>query len=77
MDDLDKRIRRLASEIQAVEQMLVEAYGLTPVTPAIATGFGPTWTRRLLRSWYQRACRPLAPVSETGGMFAGRAPQPD
>ena len=76
MDDLDKQICRLASEIQAVEQMLVEAYGLTPVTPAIAKGFGPTWARRL-RSWYQRACQPLAPFPKSDGMLAVRAPQPD
>jgi hypothetical protein len=75
MVDLDEQIRWLASEIQAVEQMLVEAYGLTPVMPAIATGIGPTWARRL-RSWYRRACQPLALFPESG-MLAVRAPQPD
>jgi len=76
MDDLDKQIRRLASEIQSVEQMLVEAYGLTPVTPDIATRSGPTWAGKL-RSWYQRACQPLTLFPERGGVFAVRAPQPD
>jgi hypothetical protein len=71
MDDLDKQIRQLANEIQAVEQMLVVAYGLPPVTPAIAAGFGPTWALRL-RSWFQRARQPL--VLESGGMFAVRVP---
>lgn len=75
MEDLDKQIRQLAGEIQAVEQMLVEAYGLTPVTPQIATGFDPTWAARL-RSWYQRACQPLTLFPERG-MLAARAPQPD
>ncbi len=76
MDDLDREIRRLATEIRAVEQMLVEVCGLAPVTPAVAAGFGPTWSRKL-RSWCQRACRSLAQVPESGGRLAVRAPQPD
>lgn len=76
MDNLDREIRRLASEIRAVEQMLVEVCGMTPVTPAVAAGCGPTWARRV-RSLYERACRSLAPVPESGGMLAVRPPQPD
>jgi len=76
MDDLDREIHRLAGEIRAVEEMLVEACGLTPVTPAVAAELGSTWPRRV-RSWYQRACRSLTHVTESGDLLAVRAPQPD
>ena len=76
MKDLDKQIRQLASEIQAVERMLVETCGMTPVTAGIATGFGPAWSG-WLRSWYQRACRPITLFPESSDMFVVRAPQPD
>ena len=76
MNNLDKEICRLGEEIRAVEAMLVEAYGLTPVTPAVATEPGFAWVRRL-RALYQRACRPLAWTVESGDLFPVRAPQPD
>ena len=76
MYDLDKEIRRLAGEIRAVEEMLVEVYGLTPVTPAVAAEFGSAWVHRL-RALYHSACRPLASFMESGDMLAVRAPQPD
>ena len=73
---LDKEIRRLGEEIRAVEEMLVEAYGLTPVTAAVAADPGSAWARRL-RAFYQRACRALVPIAESGDLFPVRAPQPD
>jgi hypothetical protein len=76
MDDLDREIRRLVGEIEALEQMLVEVCGLTPVTPAVAAGVGPACARRV-RAWYQRACLKLAAVAESVVTLRARAPQPD
>jgi len=76
MNDLEKEIRRLGGEIRAVEDMLVEAYGLTPVTPAVEAELGSAWARRL-RGLYQRAWQPLASLMESGDLFPARAPQPD
>jgi len=76
MDNLDREIRRLASEIRAVEQLLVEGCGLTPVTSAVAAGYGSTWALRV-RSLCQRACWSVARVAGSDAMLAVRAPQPD
>jgi len=76
MKNLHKEICRLGEEIRAVEDMLVEAYGLAPVTPAVAAELGSAWARRL-RALYQRARRPLAALMEPGDLFPARAPQPD
>jgi len=76
VDNLDREIRRLASEIRAVEQMLVEVCGLTPVTTAVAAGYASTWARRV-RSLCQRACRSVAQVAGSDAMLAVRTPQPD
>lgn len=76
MDDLNREIRRLAGEIRAVEEMLVEVYGLAPVTPAVAAELGSAWAR-IWRGLYQRVGRPLASLVESGDMFPVRAPQPD
>ncbi len=76
MDDLDREIRRLASEIRAVEQLLVEGCGLTPVTTAVAEGYVSTWARRV-RSACQRACWSVARVAGSDAMLAVRAPRAD
>jgi len=76
MDNLDREIRRLASEIRAVEQLLIEACGLTPVTPAVAAGYGSSWSRRV-RSSYQSVCRSVARAVGSEAMLAARTPQPD
>ena len=76
MNDLDREIRRLGGEIRSVEDMLVEAYGLTAVTPAVAAELGSTWARRL-RALCQRASRPLDWAAELGEPLPVRAPQPD
>jgi len=76
MGHLDREIRRLGEEIRAVEEMLVEAYGLAPVTPAIIAERGSSWTRGG-RALYQRVYESLALVAESGDMFPVRAPQPD
>jgi len=76
MKNLNKEICRLGEVIGAVEAMLAEAYGLTPVTPAVAAELGSAWARRL-RALYQRAWRPLASMVESGDLFPVRAPQPD
>ncbi len=76
MGDLDREIRRLAGEIRAVEEVLVEVYGLTPVTPAVAADLGSAWVRRL-GALYRRARRPLASFTGSSDLFGVRAPQPD
>lgn len=76
MGDLDREIRRLAGEIRAVEEMLVEVYGLTSVTPVVAADLGSAWVRRL-RALYRRARPPLASLTESGDLLGVRAPQPD
>jgi len=76
MRNLNKEICRLREEIRVVEDMLVEAYGLAPVTPAVAAELGSAWARRW-RNLYRRACRPLASLMEPGDLFPARAPQPD
>ncbi|MFI5108064.1 MAG: hypothetical protein ACHP78_04385 [Terriglobales bacterium] len=76
MDNLDREIRRLASDIRAVEQLLVEGCGLTPVTSAVAAGYGSTWARRV-RSLCQRACCWVARAAGSDAMLAVRAPQAD
>jgi len=75
MDNLDREIRRLAREIRAVEQTLVEACGLTPVTTAGA-GYASLWGGRVrcLCRWVWRAAAELA-GSEP--LLAVRVPQPD
>ena len=46
MDDLDKEIRRLAGEIRALEQMLVEVCGgVPPLAPEVAPGLGVACAR--------------------------------
>ena len=76
MGNLDREIRRLAQEIRAVEEMLVEAYGLAPVAPATVAERGSAWTRRW-RALCQRVYESLVSVAESGDIFPGRAPQPD
>jgi len=76
MDDLGREIRRLAEEIRHVEEILVEAYGLAPVTPAVAAQLGSAWVRRW-RALYRRAHRSLVPTVGSSDMFRVRAPQPD
>ncbi len=76
MDNLDREIRRLAREIRAVEQLLVEGCGLTPVTTAVAAGYGSAWARRV-RAVCQRACWSVARVAGSEAMLAVRAPQAD
>jgi len=76
MDHLDGEIRRLGEEIRAVEEMLVEAYGLAPVTPAITVDLGSAWVHRL-GEWCQRARQSLASLMGSGNMLPVRAPQPD
>ena len=76
MDNLDREIRRLAGEIRAVEQLLVEVYGLTPVTAAVAARYGSAWACRV-RSLYQRACRSVARVAGSDALLAVRTPQAD
>jgi hypothetical protein len=76
MGHLDREIRRLGQEIRALEEMLVEAYGLAPVTPAIVAERGSAWTRRW-RALYQRVYQSLPLVAESGDIFPVRAPQPD
>ena len=76
MDNLDREIRRLASDIRAVEQLLVEGCGLTPVTSAVAAGYGSTWACRV-RPSYQRVCRSVARVAGSGARLAVRTPQAD
>jgi hypothetical protein len=76
MEDLDREIRQLAAEIRAVEAMLVEAYGLAPVAPAVGAHPGSGWARRL-RALCRRACRRLASLMESGDLFALRSPLRD
>jgi len=76
MKNLDTEIRRLAGELRAVEQMLVEACGLTPVighgaTACVMAGTG--W----MRSWSQRAYQRLARLRASEAMLAVHTPQPD
>lgn len=76
MDNLDREIRRLASEIRAVEQMLVEACGLTPVISGGAAACTSTWAGRV-RSLCQRVYRSAAQFAGSEAMLAVRVPQPD
>jgi len=76
MDHLDREIRWLGEEIRAIEEMLVEAYGLAPVTSASVAEHGSAWTRRW-QALYQRVYESLASLAEGGDMFPVRAPQPD
>jgi len=76
MVDLEREIRRLAGEIRAVEEMLVEVYGLTPITPAVAADLGSAWVRRL-QALYRRIHRPLASLTQSGDIFGVHAPPPD
>ena len=73
--DLNKEIRRLGKEIRAVEELLIEAYGLAPVTP-VAANLGSGLAYRLA-AWCQRVRQSLASLTESGNMLPGRAPQPD
>jgi len=76
MGNLEREIRSLAGEIRAVEKMLIEAYGLTPVTPAVAADLGSAWVRRL-QALYRRIHRPLASLTQSGDIFGVHAPPPD
>ena len=58
MDNLGAEIQRLAGEIRTLEKMLVEAYGLTPVTRRRALSFASLAAR--VRSWCRQACQRLA-----------------
>jgi len=74
MNNLDREIRRLAGEIRAVEEILVEACGLTPVTAR--AGYASIWIGRI-RSWCERVYRAVGELAGSKPLLAVRVPQPD
>ena len=75
MNNLDREIRRLAREIRAVEQILVEACGLTPVTSAGAD-YACFWAGRV-RSFCKQVRRVAHELAGSEPLRAVRMPQPD
>lgn len=76
MKSFDTEIRRLASELRAVEQMLVQACGLAPVINDGPAGCLANWVGRV-RSSCKRACQSVARLVESEAMSAVHMPQPD
>jgi len=76
MDNLNAEIRRLASEIRTVEKMLVEVYGLTPVTRGSAMGGFANWAASL-RSLCEGACQRLARLRRNETVLALHIPHAD
>jgi hypothetical protein len=75
MDDLGREILRLSGEIRAVEQMLVEVYGIAPVSAA-APGLVVSREHWLGSKLEHILCRLLVLAASTA-MPAVRAPRPD
>ena len=76
MENLDLEIRRLARELRAVEQLLIDSCGLTPVNSAANSGDGRSWLRRA-GEWFHRVLQAAALMTGSEATLAVRTPQPD
>lgn len=76
MESLDLEIRRLAREIRAVEQLLIDTCGLVPVDAPAKSRGGYRWLRRA-GGWFRRALHSASRMLGSEANLAVRVPQPD